>query len=190
MKNIFICLLAIVSLTAKAQDKASLEKNANLMMQYTIKENYTSLMDLTYPKLFDLFPKEQMIKALPSMLKGDGYTISLLDTPPNFVYGDIKKIDGGSYVLVKHDVKMKMVFTEPMGDEELDAMMPVFKKSMGTEDITFNKPENAFYIKKRAQMIGAADKLTGNKWTFLNNDNPELLKKLLSENIIKGLGLL
>ena len=189
MKNIIICLLALLSLGAKAQDKASLEKNAGLMMEYTAKENYKSLMDLTYPKLFELFPKEQMLEMLPAMLKGDGYTISLLDTPPNFVYGDIKKIDGGSYVLIKHDLKMKMAFTEPMNDEELDAMLPMFKQSMGTEDITFNKPENAFYIKKRAQMIGAADKLTGNKWTFLNNDNPELLKKLLNENIIKGLGL-
>ncbi len=189
MKNIFLLLLAVLPLAANAQDKASLEKNANLMMEYTVKENYKSLMDLTYPTLFELFPKEQMIEMLPAMLKGEGYEISLLDTPPNFVYGDIKKIDGGSYVLVKHDVKMKMAFTEPMGDDELQNMMPMFKQSMGTEDITFNKAENAFYIKKRAQMIGAADKLTGNKWTFLNNDNPELLKKLLTENIIKGLGL-
>lgn len=189
MKIFFTLLLALLSFTIKAQDRASLEKKTNLMLDYTIKGNYQSLMDLTYPKLFEIFSREKMLEALPKMQKGDGYTITFLDTPPNFAYGEIKKIDGGSYVLIKHDLKMKMAFTEPMGDEELASMLPQFKKTMETENITFNKQENAFYIRKRSTMIGAADKFTGNEWRFLNNDNPKLLEKLLSVKIIKELGL-
>lgn len=189
MKIIFTVLLALLAVTTKAQDKAILEKNANMMLEFTIKENYPSMLNLIYPRFFELIPREKLLEALPKMQKGNGYTITFLETPPNFAYGEIKKIDGGSYVLIKYDLKMKMAFTEPMGDEELASMLPEFKKTMGTENITFNKQENAFLIRKRSTMIGTSDKFSGNEWKFLNNDNPELLKKLFSEKIIKELGL-
>lgn len=189
MKKTIIALFIFASLALQAQDKASLEKNANLAHEYTVKANYTALMDLTYPKLFELFPKEKMIEMLPQMLSGDGFSITILDTAPNFAFGEIKKVNGGAYVVIKHDTRMKMAFTEPMGDDELQEMMPLFKESLGTENITFDRPQNAFYINKRSQMIGAADKLTNNEWRFLNNDNPELLKKILSPEILKALGL-
>lgn len=188
-KAILTVLFTFAALGLKAQDKASLEKNANLTLEYTIKANYAALMDLTYPKLFELFPKEQMLEMMPKMLNGDGFSITILNAPPNFAFGDIKKVSGGSYVVIKYDTRMKMAFTEPMGDAELEQMMPLFKKSMGTDNITFDRKQNAFYINKRTQMIGAADKLTNNEWRFLNNDNPELLKKLLSADVLKALGL-
>ena len=189
MKKIIFVLFVFAGLALKAQDKASLEKNANLAYEYTVKANYAALMDLTYPKLFEFFSKEKMIEMMPRIMNGDGFAITILDAAPNFAFGDIKKVNGGSYVVIKHDTRMKMAFTEPMGDAELEEMMPLFKQSMGTENITFDRPQNAFYINKRTQMIGAADTLTNNEWRFLNNDNPELLKKLLSADILKALGL-
>ncbi|MDV6169807.1 hypothetical protein R1T16_15325 [Flavobacterium sp. DG1-102-2] len=188
-KIILLAFLVTAPLFATAQDKASLAKDAQRMLDYTFAENYKGLMDLTYPKIFDLIPKEQMLEMLPKMLKGEGYTIKLDKVPENFTFGDIKKIEGGSYAVVSYDTQMRMIFTERPADKEIETMTTMFKENMKASVATFDKTDNSFLIKKRSQMIAAADAATGQKWTFLNNENPQLIEKLFSENIRKGLGL-
>lgn len=183
-----IILLLIISLTAHSQE-IELEKNLNVMLENTIKENYGPVLDLTYPKIFEIFPREKMLEILPKLTNGDGYTIKLMDTHPDYYFGEIKKVDGGSYMVIRYNSKMKMTFTDPVTEEELKTLMPVFKENMQTEDISFNKLENAFYIRKRSAMIAAKDQFTNNQWRFLNNDNPKLLQKILGEKILKALGL-
>lgn len=188
-KLVLLALVLIVPFFVNAQDKASLAKDAQRMLDYTFAENYKGLMDLTYPKIFDLIPKEQMLEMLSKMLKGEGYTIKLERTPENFTFGDIKKIDGGSYAVVSYDTQMRMIFTEKPSDNEIETMTKMFKENMKASVATFDKTDNSFLIKKRSQMVAAADTATNQKWTFLNNENPMLIEKLFSENVRKGLGL-
>ena len=180
-------MIAPLCMNAQAPNKALLEQNAQKMMDFTISKNYSALMDLTYPKIFDIVPREQMMEILANMMNGDGFTITLLPTAPNFKFGDIREIDSAYYSVFEHDLAMKMAFTAPMEDPEM--MVGIFKTQLQTDDVTYDKSQNAFTIKKRAQVIAVADASTNGKWAFVNNDGGKLMNMLFPENVIKELGL-
>ena len=186
-KLLLIALLLAAPLCMDAQDKASLEQNAQKMMDFTVSKDFSALLDLTYPKLFEIVPREQMMQALSGMMNGDDIKVELLPTPPNFKFGDIKKIENGTYCLVEHDLAMKMIYADTTIDP--DMMISIFKEGLDTEDVTYDKAQNAYIIKKRAQIIAVADAATGGKWTFVNNDGGKLIPMIFPDNVRKELGL-
>lgn len=188
-KIIFLSVLLIASLTLFAQDKKSLADRANQMYGFTASEQYEKLLDYTYPKLFTLVPREKMVEILQRMTKGEGFTINIVPTPPNFVFGEIRKIDNAHYSVITHDLNMKMRFDEPIADEELDFMLASFKQNLKTENVTFDKKDNSFNIIKKAQAVAIWDKETDGKWMFINNIEGPIKSKLLSEKVIKELGI-
>ena len=189
MKLRFLALTFFLTLTVSAQTQKELETGLGQMYSNTVKGNYEELLKLTYPKIFEIVPKDQMLQVLKNMMNGDGYTMFILDTPPNFMYGAIKKIGEGSYCMVKHDLKMKMIFTERLTAEEGKQMIETFKAGMKTEDVNFDATENSITLKKQAEVIAVADTLTQNKWMFLNRSGNPLMAKIFDAKVMKELGL-
>ena len=189
MKSLFIAIAFFLTLTLSAQTQKELETNVTQMYNNTVKGNYESLLELTYPKIFDIVPKAQMLEVLKNMINGDGYTMMIIDTAPNFVYGPIKKIGTGSYCMIKHDLKMKMIFTERLTAEEGKQMIETFKAGMKTDDVNFDATENSITLKKQAEVIAVADALTQNKWMFLNRSGNPLMAKIFDAKVMKELGL-
>jgi hypothetical protein len=181
--------LFLFTFTTIAQTQKELETGLYQLYTNTVKGNYQGLVDDSYPKIFNIIPKEKMLSALEQMMNGDGFTMMILDTPPNFKYGAIKKIGASSYCLVKHDLKMKMVFTDKLTKEEGDQMIATFKQGMQTEDVTFSQTDNAITLKKQAEVVCVADTLTNNKWMFLNRSGNALMAKIFDAKVIKELGL-
>ena len=191
MKKIFLIIAFVFAacFSAVAQDKTSLDAAAQQLYINTVAGNYEAVANSTYPKIFEIIPKDKMMEALKSMLKGDGYSMLMLKTDPKFEYGPIKKIDEGTYCMIKHDLLMKMTFATPLGAEEGKTMTQNFKNAMQTEDVTFDAASNSFTMKKRVDVIAVADKSTGNKWKFLNKSGNKLMAKVFDEKVIKQLGL-
>jgi len=191
MKNSFFIIAFIItnSFSAVAQDKKSLEAGALQMYRDKVSANYDAITNDTYPKVFDIVPKDKMIEALKNMMVGNGYTMTIVNTPPNFVFGKIKKIDGGSYCMVKHDLLVKMTFKDPVSAEDSKEMIQNFKTAMQTEQVTFDAIENSFTMKESADVIAIANKLTANKWKFFNKSGKPLMVKVLGEKVIEQLGL-
>lgn len=187
--RLFTIAFFILSSLGFAQDKKALEKAAQNMYSYTVNAEYAQLIDLYYPKIFEALPKDKMLAGMQGMTKGNGYTMIMVSTPPNFTFGDIKQIDGGSYSLVSHDMVMKMIFNEPINDADGKAMVENFKKSMDTNSVTFNEKEHSFIIKKRNEVIFIANAITKNNWMFVNKYKRELLVTLLGEKPLKQLGI-
>ncbi|MGQ3089015.1 hypothetical protein, partial [Flavobacterium sp.] len=157
-KLILLSVLLISSITIFAQDKKSLEERANQMYGYTASEQYEKLLDFTYPKLFTIVPRDKMVEILQRMTKGEGFTIAIAPTPPNFKFGEIKKIDGGHYSVLTHDLNMKMRFDEPVADDELEFLLASLKTNLKTDNVTFDKKDNSFTIIKRSQAVAVWDK--------------------------------
>lgn len=172
-----------------AQDRQSLQDAAMQMYNNTVAGNYEAVANGTYPKVFEIIPKEKMMESLKGMLNGDGYAIMLLKGNPNFEFGTIKKINDGNYSLVKHDLLMKMTFNDPVSAEESKTMIENFKKAMQTENVTFEAMSNSFTINKRVDIIFISDKLTGNKWKFMNRAGHGLMTKIFDEKVVKEFGL-
>lgn len=189
MKKLLLSILLLSCILVSAQDKKSLQERANKAVEHTVKGEYEKLMDYTYPKIFDLVPRDVLAKMFRDMLKADGFTISIVNTAPNFTYGEIKKIDNAYYSVIEHDLHMNLVFDDPIEDADIDDTVNAFKTAMKSNDISYDKLTRTLKIKKRAQMIAVADALTKNQWMYINNDGGPLLAKLIPEKAIKQLGL-
>jgi hypothetical protein len=175
--------------STNAQDKQSLEVAALQMYNNTVAGNYEAVASGTYPKIFEVLPKDKMMESLKAMLNGDGYTLMLLKADPKFEYGPIKKVNDGLYCLVKHDLLMKMSFKEPVSEVESKQMTENFKKAMQTNDITFESKSNSFTIKKRADVVFAADKFTKNQWKYMNRAGIKLMEKMFGPEVLKQLDI-
>lgn len=189
MKKILLALALLTAFGAAAQDKKALEADATRFYKNTTDGKYDALLADTYPKVFEFIPKDKMLESLQGMLKGDGYVMDVMDTPANFDFSEIKHIGTGYYCIVKHDLLLKMTFTEPIGEAEANAMIQNFKKAMKTNEVSFNPKYNTFTMKQRADIIAIANPATGGKWKFLNRSGEKLMAKVLDEEVRKALGV-
>lgn len=183
--------MLLFTVTAIAQDKQSLQQKAREMYEVTVNNDYDKILDYTYPKIFELVPREQMKEILSSLFNSPELEVTILDTPPEFTYGDIKKINDGYYCLVQHNLSMKMVFAEKIAVDQQAVLVQGMKKAMATDKVTFDEKENAITIHKRAEMIAVSDSYTVNKWSFANNNKEQgnFMNMLFSEAVINELGL-
>ena len=190
MKKSILLVAFLISTTfsAIAQDMTTLKVDAKKAYISSANMNYDAIFETTYPKVFDIIPKEQMKEMFEQMMSNEQFTIKLVQVEPNFEFGEIKKIGKQTFCLVDHDNVMEMTFNEPMEDGEM--MTDIFKSSMEAEEVTYDKEKNAFRIKLRSTLIAVADELTNNKWKFLNKDKENKLFSMLFDEIVKAeLGL-
>jgi hypothetical protein len=190
MKKTILLIAFLISTTFStvAQDMATLKIEAQKTYVSSANMNYDAIFDTTYPKVFDIIPKDQMKDMFEKMMVNEQFSIKLVQVEPNFKFGTIKKIGKQTFCLIDHDNVMEMTFNEVMEDAEM--MTDIFKTSMGAEEVTYNKETNAFRIKIRATLIAIADDLTNNKWKFLNKDKEnKLFSMIFDENIKEKLGL-
>ena len=146
-------------------------------------------MDFTHPKLFTIVPRDKMVEILQRMTKGDGFVITIAPVAPRFNFGEIKKIDNASYSVITYDLTMKMRFTEPVADDELEFLLASFKTNLKTDNVTFDRKDNSFNIIKKSQTVAVWDKDTNGKWMFVNNSDGPIKSRLFSEKVIKELGI-
>lgn len=174
-----------------AQDMASLKEGAQKIYTATTTLDYDSILDNTYPKVFDIVPKDQMKQLLVTTFNGnEKMKIKLLPVAPDFKFGEIKKIGDQNFSLINHNLAMDLTLTEKIEEEEVEMMTELMKGAMDADTVTFNKDTNTFNIVKRATMIGISDAATKNQWKFLNRDKKNILAiKLFSEKVISELGL-
>ena len=191
LKKIALLLLLISQVTV-GQDLNSLKIEAQKVYEATAILDFDKIIDGTYPKVFEIVSKEQMKQILISTFNGnDEMKIKLLNVPPDFKFGEIKKIDTQTFCLIDHNLSMELTLQEKIeDDEEAEMMLEIFKAGMETDKVTFNKETNTFTIKKISTMIAIADKATNNKWKFLNKDKENVLAtKLFSKKVLKELGM-
>jgi hypothetical protein len=190
IKLILLLLLSYCPF-AFAQNIDTLKKEAQNMYQATLSMNFDAIIEGTYPRLFELVPKEQMKELLiATFAENEEMKVELISVPANFSFGEIKKIGEQTFCLINHDLKMKLTLVQKVEDDEIELMTTLMKEAMETNDIVFNKENNAFSILKKAAMIAIVDDFTQNEWKFINKDkNNAFVNKLFNEKVIQELGL-
>lgn len=190
MKKIFYAALLIcASYTGFSQDAASMKSGAQTLIDKTVAKDYNALLDMTYPKLFTLAPREAVLESLKSTFDGNqGFKIVMLPAAPNFVFGEIKKIGNQSFAIIDHDNALQVVWDEPIPAEEVETYVGLFKTNMKTQDVTYDATKKTMNIKAKAKMVAVADETTKNKWTYLTYSD-QMFTMLFDENVKKQLGL-
>lgn len=191
-----VLLLAFVLLSSAltfAQNQKSLEERTQAVYTATTNSNgdYAAVTEYTYPKVFDIVPKETLIEVMNSVLNSPEVKITILDIKPDFNYNTIKKIDNAYYCLIDHNLGMKMIFTLDIPSEQSEVIKEKIKTAMETENVVFNDEENSFTIKKKATMLAIADSHTNNQWYFLNlgdKGSERLIAMLFDEKVREEVG--
>jgi hypothetical protein len=181
-----ICLFFV----AEAQQDTSLVNRLNATLQFTKVMDLEKVLDYTYPKLFTIATREQMLEVLKSTFETDDFTTELDSLKIDTIY-PVFTINNASYSKVRHSMLMKMVYKEPFdtADKEgTEMMVTMMEEQFGKGNVRFDPIKNSLNIFMHSDMVAVKDNLSP-KWTFANldEDNPEMLNMLFSKEVIAKL---
>jgi len=183
-----LCLLAfILSVPTFGQDLQSLKPDVAKMLEASVKQDFETIMDLTYPKLFEVAPRGMLIELMEGMFDNEAMRIKLDLSEPNSRYSDIKTIDGRKFCIVRYHNRMEMTLKN-RDKETVAAMVDGIKRSGQYETVDFNEENHAIKVGGEAILIAVADNLTDHKWKFINYTE-ESFGSLFDDRIKKALGL-
>lgn len=188
-KLLYSALFILAAFNGFSQDAASLKAGAQKVIDFTAKQDYNMLLDMTYPKIYDIAPRELMLESMKKTFEGnDGFRVKMVPSPPNFVFGEIKKIGNQSFAVINYDNAMQIIWDEALPAEEVDMYIGLFKENMKTDDVTYDAANKTMNIKSKAKMVAVADELTKKEWRYLTY-NDQLFTMLFDEKIKTELGL-
>lgn len=189
MKKILTLLLFITVSNGFCQTMESLKTQTQKMYRSSIDMKFNEIMDMTYPKVFEIVDRETLSTMMESMFDNEQMHISLIDMKPAFTYTDIKEIDGKKFSVIKYRNGMKMALKGDITDEMVSSMEQGLKSAPQFDKVDYDKATKTFTLEGNATMIGVADSTTKSEWTFVNYDNEQLFNMIFDEKIKTALGL-
>ncbi len=199
----FLVLLAIASCQMK-NDKAATENNTTAVknensnsgtseaalnervrtyLQLNRELKFDTLMDYVYPGLFKLAPREQLEGILKSFFSTPGLEVQMdslqlisIDPVTKFSKGEVSKF---VYTLVTRMRFAEQQGQPPMTSENIRVIMNSLKRSLGTNDVTFNNQTKYFTARATKQALAIKDDVSGNEWKFMALENNQELRSVL-----------
>lgn len=192
MRKIVFTALAFFSVvTVFSQNDAELKKRLQLFMEANRAMDFEKIMDYTYPKLFTIAPRAQLIEVIKSTFDNEEMQIGMDSLKIDSVYRSFA-IKQNSYAKVKYSMKMVMKFklTEAGSQEEkkqmVETMLPIMKKQFGNDKVRLDDA-GLFHIKTTTYMVAIKDEYA-KEWCFVNlNEADPLTKKILSKELLDKL---
>ncbi len=142
------------------------------MFSYVNAKNYDGILEISYPKIFEILPKKQMKLVFKSTFEGDeDFKLEIPKIKPVYkvskLYKDSK--ENLQFAFVSYDMSMNMTFHNQEFDEDGKKMMTNIMKAKGM-DVTFTA-DNAMNVKMNDRVnIVIKDEFTNNQWRILNYD--------------------
>jgi len=184
-------LFLFIGLITFAQSEETLKKDAKLMYQASYNMNFETVLDLTYPKIFDLASREQLGQILRNSFQNEQFNIRLVFPEVTFKYGKTKEIEGKKAVLITYVSAMRMTFEQKFYGNEAQEMLMGLKQSLPEKKVSYEPNTNSFFIEGTDAMIAISDNHTNQSWKFITYDKVQrpMLVQMLGENLLNELGL-
>ena len=185
MKIILLALLIMTSGMILAQSDTSLINRLNAMLKFTQVRDLDKVMDYTYPKLFTIVAKDQLLQTMREAYETDEYIIELDSVAVKTIF-PIFKINDTSYVKVKHTMLMRMKYKKPddsAAKKSAGFLITLMETTYGKGNVRFDTVANSLNIFMEPDIVGVKPR-TG-VWTFANLDenNPAMLDILFSKQV-------
>ncbi len=189
MQNTFLALIIHLFFTASLFAQTGKEDIKKTFTEYfkTVEQKENSkTLGFIYPKLFDFFPKDELLKAMDEMKNDTTVHISFADAVVIDVSNSITLADI-EYALIKYSFKMTMLFapSEDKDDSALNFVAGIMKDQYGEKNVKYNSKKGSIEILINAEMIAIKDPAQKG-WKFLEN-KPEtrtLLEQMLPEEVM------
>ena len=167
---------------------SSIREKAETYLQATENADWEGVVDMLYPKLFTLSPREAMINTFKNM-EGEGMKIRIHDTAISSI-SDINTYEEEQYAFVKYSMIMDMQLTgEAFQEESIIGMLKnQFEGTYGAENVRFEQESNTFVINADNTMIALAPK-NSTDWKFLEYkvEMEPMLTQILGEGVVARL---
>jgi hypothetical protein len=187
-KLLFFLFILIISKTY-SQSLETLKIETVKMYDASYTMDFETILDLTYPKVFDIVNRESMLSSLDNLFQNKTMKVRFVHPTVTFTYADIKEIEGKKFCVINYKNAMRITFDEKLTQEKV----AIFLKSMNeTEKYTtvkFETERNSFLLEGNSILIAVSDERSKNRWTFLNHDSDDFFVQIFNANIKKELGL-
>ena len=161
-------LFMAASLSGFAQDratKAKLEEATGRVLDFIMKDDFQSLLEITYPTLFSEITEKEYLENLKKESSGEGFTVIPKNTDTQISYGAIKPFDGGHYCVIYYNYRISISLDKPLKKQDEEGMLKRFKKDHAA--IAYEPSDNSLIAKGRRALLAVSDNATANFWNFI-----------------------
>jgi hypothetical protein len=167
MKNKLILGLLFIAfaINAFASDKTEIADKVAEYFEYVENKQNSELVDMIYPALFEMFPKEMMLSQIENMYADTNVAIRLYESKLEEIE-DIFEADGIDFTVIQYSFYMDLKFINELDNEVVDITKNSFYNMYGEENVEWIDNENKFKIYSFKEMFAINDpKYDG--WKFL-----------------------
>ena len=179
---IALSIFAVLAASVQAQDgpRQAIEQRLDTYFEATKAKDWEQAVNLLYPKLFNLVPKEDMIQMFRDM-EGNGIafemkTFELSQISDTIIY------EGEAFALVNYTAMMSISFTSEAYKEAsfAESIRQNYASSYGAENVVYHAENNSFDIRTEKALFAIAP-LGSDAWAFMESEPGQ--KSLLSSMI-------
>ncbi|MBN8668842.1 MAG: hypothetical protein J0M30_15200 [Chitinophagales bacterium] len=188
MRKFSFSLILVLSffLTIQAQHDPRLVQRLDSTLLATRAMDFNRILDLTYPKLFDLVERDQMKAVLRSTFDNNQFLISL-DSLTIASISPVMTVGTGQYVKIQHTMLMIFHFKDTAGKENIETEKLVantMAMQYGDENVKYDEVTRSIRVFTKPEMIGAKDDISP-EWTFVNYKKGDMITELLFSKEIR-----
>ena len=188
--SFFIAFLAFQSALQAQISASGVQNRMNTWMKATNEADWNTIMDMTYDKIFEQVPKEQMLGMFEQM-KAMGMEVSLNKFELKEMGDPIQ--DGGNTFLILTIASIEnieLTGTQFQTEQVVNMMKQQFNTTYGEENVEYTKESNSFKLIGTKTLVAVAPD-GSSAWKFMeyNKGNPmqmQMAKNLLPENVLKA----
>lgn len=182
----FLTISMVINLGSNAQTDPKLMERLNLVLKVTQEMDTEKILDLSYPKLFNIVPREAVSKALETMYSSEEFSITL-DSLKTKTIHPIFSIADGQFAKITYSMLMRMKFNETLDSADVAEMLPEMEVDFGKGNIRFDVLNNTMIIKSSSELVAIKDEYAKD-WCFVNYQaDSELTTVLFSQDVIEKL---
>lgn len=153
-------------------------------MEVNQKLDVDGIMEMVYPKIFEIVPKEAFKMQYKQLFDSEEMTIGFGDFAIKEVLDKTVEYQGEVFGVVRYNFGMTMKFADNSADEFI---LAAFEEEYGEDNVSYDKQTSTFGLNVDSEMF--VIKNTG-KWYFIEN-KPELeaiLGQLIPETVRAAFG--
>lgn len=188
MKQITLLLSLIIgSLFAQAQSKdAALNRRITEFMQISRDMDIDRTMDYIYPRIFEIAPRSMMVEEMKKALNSEEMSITM-DSVRAMKAEPITVAGATQFTRFQYYVKFGIRFNKKDSTEEdmAASYLELLKAQFGKQNVTYSGETDIFQIHTIKYSLAIKDRYSKNIWTFVNQEQSSMLRKLLPAALVK-----
>jgi hypothetical protein len=181
MRKILLVLLVLSSCLLKAQSEDTVLNSVLKEYFYCCSQfDVAKQMDLIYPRVFEIVPKKELVKAMEDFYKSPDLVMSV-DSIAITKVDKISKFENGFFTRFNHfsSIKLKVADMDKSDTEMVTAVMDMLAELFGEKNVQYNKSTGYFTISQHSESLAINDNYTQSKWRLVAIEDKKMLSKII-----------